>query len=258
MEYPNFWIFYAVTVTILWAFLLLVTLYRASSSRLRNRGMKEEYVQFLKKDLTKRSTGIAIAVPLLLLLAAGIVWLVTGDVHSPEQLLWIVLLFLVLVLPFPILDTIQLNRKYKELALETRSETVVDFSYKILHMIFNPLWELAAALLYVAFFVSFIEPFHVAFIHLLLLWLLYGAARSGRYLTQPMLKDGYVYFFIFLMINQALLLYHLLSVSIHRLTCEECYSPIVFTLGITIGALLAIKMVYYLMRYPRFTHALSA
>ena len=257
MEYPNFWIFYAFTVAVLWAFLLLVTLYRANRSRLRRRGMKEEYVQFLRNDLIKRSMGIGVAVPLLLLVAAGIVWLVTGDLHSPERLISIVLLFLVLVIPFPILDTIQLNKKYKELALETRSDTVVDFSYKILHMIFNPAWELVAALLYVAFFVSFIEPFHVAFIHLLLLWLLYGAARSGRYLTQPMLKDGYVYIFIFLMINQGLLLYHLLTVSIHRLTCEECYNPMVFTLGITLGVLLTVKMVYYLMRYPRFTHALS-
>jgi hypothetical protein len=257
MQYPNFWIFYVATVGILWLFLLVITAYRASSSRLRSRGMKEEYVQFLRKDITTRSLGIGIAIPILLLVAAGIVWLIAGDIHQPERLLSIVLLFLILVIPFPILDTMQLNKKYKELALETGSETVVDVSYKILHLVFNPTWELLAALLYVAFFVAFIEPFHVAFIHLLLLWFLYAAARSGKYLTQPMLKDGYVYVFVFLILNQGFLLYHLLNVSIHRLTCEHCSDPTVFVLGTVLGELLAIKIAYYLSRYPRFSQALS-
>jgi hypothetical protein len=257
MEYPSFWVFYVITVVILWTFLLITTVYRSNPSLLRGKGMKEQYVQFLRNDIIKRSLGIGIVVPILLLVSAGIVWLTTGDINEPGQLITISLLFIVLVIPFPILDTIQLNRKFKELAIETHADTVVDFSYKILHLVFNPFWEAIAALLYILFFVVFIELFHVAFIHLLLLWFLYSAARSGKYLTQPMLKDGYVYLFVFLVLNQGLLLYHLLSVSIHRITCVDCYDPTAFSLGTILGAALATKLAYYLSKYPTFTHALS-
>lgn len=256
---PNLdlWTYYAVTVAILWAFLLAVSLYRASPPRLRRLGMSEEYIRFLRRDITKRSLGIAIAVPLLLLASAATVWIVTGELRHPRSLAAVAMLFIVLVIPFPILDVIQLNTKYRELALSTGSDTVVDLGYRILHLVFSPTWEGAAAVLYLAYFVAFVGPFHVAFIHLLLLWCLYGAARSGKYLTRPMLKEGYGYVLVFLVLNQGLLLYHLLNVSTRTAACDACGGAAAGAAGLSLSALLAVKLGVYLSRYPRFSRALS-
>lgn len=257
MPYLDLWTYYAVTVALLWAFLLAVSTYRTSSSRLRRSGLSEEYIRFLQRDIRKRSIGIAIAVPLLLLASAAIVWTVTGELRQPRSIGAVATLFIVFVIPFPVLEVIQLNAKYRDLALSTGSDTVVDLGYRILHLVFSPTWEGVAGVLYLAYIVAFVGPFHVAFIHLLLLWCLYGAARSGKYLTRPMLKEGYVYVFVFLVLNQGLLLYHLLNVSTRAAACEACGGAAAGAAGFSLAALLAVKLGVYLSRYPRFSRALS-
>lgn len=257
MNSIDFQAFFLLTVAILWLFLLVTTLYRTNRSLLRKKGISDEYVDFLRKDTIKRSIGIAIVVPALLLVSGLLVYVITGDLESPGQIVYVALLFIVLVIPFPVMSTIKLNKEYRSLALETKSEIVVDFNYRVLHLVFNPTVEAIAALLYVAFFLAYVGPFHVAFLHILILWFLYSAARSSKYLTRPLLKDGYLYLVIFLALNQLILLFHLLNESIHLLTCEECYNRTAFFLGAVLSVLLAAKFVYYASKFPKFRTSLS-
>jgi len=257
MEYSELAILFGVIVAALWLMLLIVVLYRSNTSVLRRKGLSDEYIQFIKSDVLKRSLGIALVVPLLLLLSSFIVWLVAGTLESPELLPYVVLVFTVLVIPFPILDVIKTNRKFKDLARATNTEVVFDFNYRILHLVFNPTLEMVTGIIYVLYFFVFVEWFHVAFLHLALMWFLYFSARSGNYLTRPLLKDGYIYLYAILAINQLILIYHLMNVVAHIYSCADCYEPTGIALGLLLGLSLLGKLIYYSIRLPSVRHMLS-
>ena len=237
--------------------LLVVVLYRGNTSVLRRKGLNDEYIRFIKKDILKRSIGMAIVVPLLLLLSSFLVWTVAGTLESAKLLPYIVLVFIILVIPFPVLDVIKTTRNFKTLALRTNSDIVFDFNYRILHLLFNPALEAATGILYILYFFLFVGWFHVAFIHLLLMWLLHFSTRSGKYLTRPLLKDGYVYLFAILVVNQMILIFHLVNVAAHNAVCSDCYHPLAISLAFVLGFVLLGKLLFYAIHFPTARHMLS-
>jgi len=245
-------IFLAAFIT-LWAFLLSVTLYQTNTRRLLQKGYPEESIAYLKRSNIRRNTGIAVIVPLLGITSAFIVWAVTGNLENPSNMIAVFLLWLLLIVPFPILDYRKSAREQRELALRTHSNIVVDFNFTILHLVFRPSVEAVFAILYIAYFLFFISSFHVAFIHVALLWALYGAARYGKNLTAPALSDAYHFLFVFIMINQVILLFHIVR---EWKTWYDCCTPGVWDLRLLIGAALGIALIvklgYYLVRFPQF------
>jgi len=228
-----------------------------NKTRLKKRGYKNEYIEFIRKDTKKRNISIAVFMPLLGLLAAFIVWFITGEVEGIQNLIYIALLWILLVIPFPLIDAIKTQKEYKDLALRTKSEVVFDFNHRILHLVFKPVIELTAAVLVVAYFILFIEPFHVVFVHLLILWALYAAGRYSKFLSAPQLRDGYIYLYIFIMINQALIIFHIFSEIVTRSRCEECMSETGLLAGIIVGSLLFLKFMYYIFLFPKFNLTLK-
>lgn len=252
MESHIFIELYVLILIVLWIFLTFVTLFTINRKRLEKRGYKSEYIDFIRRDTKKRNIGIALIMPVLGGIAALIVWAITGEVNGFQNLIYIVLLWMLFIIPFPILDMRKSQKEYKELAIRTHSEVVVDFNYKVLHIIFNPLAEAIASVLVIAYFIIFIEPFHVVFIHIFILWALYATARYSKYLTEPQLKDGYLYLYIFIMINQALIVFHTFREVIGRSDCQVCLSDLGMVSGITLASLLLLKLVYYIFSFPRF------
>lgn len=249
--------FYILVVILLWSFLLIATLYIVNTQRLKKRGYKEEYINFIKKDTKKRNIGIAVVMPILGGLSAFIIWIFTREINSFQNLIYIALLWIILIIPFPILDLRQTQKNYKNLAIETNSEVLFDFNHRILHLIFRPYIEILAAILVISYFILFIMPFHIVFIHIFLLWALYSVGRYSKYLTAPQLKDGYIYLYVFIMINQALIIFHIFNEVISRSGCEECLSALGYSLGIIIGGLLLIKFIYYIFSFPKFNLRLN-
>lgn len=253
METTNLMSIFLVSFTTLWVFLLILTLYQTNARRLIRKGYPEESVAYLKKSNIRRNAGIAIVVPLLGLTSAFIVWAVTGDLENPSHMAAVLVLWLILIVPFPILDYRKSAREYRELALKTHSSIVVDFNFNILHLVFRPSLEALFAILYVAYFLLFIHYFHVAFIHVALLWALYGSARYGKNLTAPALRDAYHFLLVFIMINQVILLFHIVR---EWKMWYDCCAPGLWDLRLIAGAALGIgltvKLVYYLVRFPEF------
>lgn len=244
--------FYLAVVIVLWIFLLIATLFTINRVRLEKKGYKPEYIKFIRQDTKKRNISIAVFMPVLGGLSALIVWLFTGEINSMQSLIYISLLWIILVIPFPILDMRKTQKEYKELAIKTNSEILFDFKFKLLHLMFNPYLEIAASILIIAYFIFFIEPFHVVFIHIFILWALYSVGRYSKYMTAPQLKDGYIYLFIFIMINQALIIFHTFREVLSRSNCEECLSNFGFYLGILLGILIFVKFIYYIFSFPKF------
>lgn len=232
-----------------WMFLILFYLLYTNESRLKQNGHTESYISFLKKDYKKRCTGIALAFPILLLTAYSIFWLISGHPTEDHQLIYIFLIFLALVIPFPVLDIKKSKKEYKKLALETGSEIIIDLKYKVLHRLFNPFIEVIFTLLFVGYFIT-VKPDMpgLVFVHLLLPWMLYFLARNSKYMTRPLMKEGYFLLFIFIMINFLVVLYYIYRYSIH---CSTCLINEIHAFSLMIFILLVIKIVYFSITFFR-------
>jgi hypothetical protein len=249
MENLNIWVLFITSTGVLWVFLAAIYLYQTNASILEKKGYKSEYIDFIKKDTTKRLLGMAVVVPLLLLAAALLIRWIMGEPFTPKHLIYTACLFLLFVLPFPILDMRSTRKKYKELAINTKTDVVVDLNFRTQHRIFKPSLEVVTGILYAAYFALFISLMHLGVLHLVLLWCLYFAARSGKHLTRPGMKDTYLLIFLFLMLNHLLMGFHL----VRRLMCKTCpFTLYGYILGIFLALLLLIKVVYYLVNFPGF------
>jgi hypothetical protein len=191
---------------------------------------------------------MAVGIPLLLLASALLIRWISGGPFTSKHLIYTMCLFLFLVLPFPIMDMRSTRKKYKELAVKTKTDVVVDLKFRTLHRIFKPSLEVVTGILYAAYFAFFISPLHLGVLHLILLWCLYLAARSGKHLTRPGMKDAYLLIFLFLMLNHLLMGFHL----VRRLIGKGPFNLYMYILGIILAVLLLLKVVYYLVNFPGF------
>jgi len=249
-----FWI----SCIILWVFLLAVTLYQTNRGILERKGYSEAYVAYLRRSGLRRNTGIAIVVPLLGIVAGVLVYAVAGDIDMPEHAGYVLLLWLLLIIPFPIIDHRRSAKETKEIVLKTGATVVVDLNYRVLHLVFQPRLEALLAILYIVYFVFFFGPFHIALIHVALLWVIYATARFGRHVTPPAMRDAYLFLFTFIMVNQALLLFHLVREMLHwNACCAEEGADLRLILGTILAAALVLKALVSLLRLPEFNARLK-
>jgi len=194
----TFWI----TVTVLWVFLLILYFMQTNRKSLHRKGHQEKYISYLRRSHTIRILIIAVFLPLLMLLSAWIVKLLTGPLMEEVQMAYMVVVLILLVSPLKYLDE-RINQKHiRKLALETKEKIAVDLNYKILHQIYHPLWETflgPAAIFYGIFFLR-IEQW-IIYLFLLFPWFMYFNLRSNRYQTRPYLNDNYKYTFSFNIFN---------------------------------------------------------
>jgi len=245
---------FLVNVALLWLFLGLVSALMFSRTRLLKKGHDEEYVAYLKKENRNRCLGIAIVIPLAGLLSAGVVFTVVGSISTYDHFLYVCLLTLVSILPFPVLDFIQSQKKQKSMIFKTKGKVVVDLNHRTWHLVFHPLWEACAAALVVGYLVWMQRYFDLAMLHTALLWLLYLVGRGGKYMTGPSLSDLYNYSFIFMAVNHLLVIFHLV-----RFVTRCCPEPgqSGHIPGIVLVSLLSSKLIFYFLRLPRFRRELA-
>ena len=225
-----------------WIFSLLFYIFFTDDKRLLRNGYSPEYIAFLKKDYKIRLLGIAIGVPILSLTAYSIFWLLFGYPDAYHHLLYIFLIFFILVIPFPIMDMKKSKQAYKKLAIETNTEIIIDIKFKVLNKFFNPIVELVFFIFFLSYY--FISQHVVpifAFIHMLIPWLVYMAARNTKYQTKPSIKDSYALIFSAITINFLLVLFYIYKYGIQ---CSECSGSVNQVGGIVIFLLLFVKIVF--------------
>ena len=138
--FPTVSVFWVSSV-ILWVFLLVTTLYQGNRGILRRKGYSEPYVEYIRRSCLRRNIGIALVVPLLGIVAGFLVSVVAGDIETPQHAGYVFLLWLLLIIPFPLLDHRRSARESKEIAQATGATVVVDFNYRVLHLVFRPAIE---------------------------------------------------------------------------------------------------------------------
>jgi hypothetical protein len=251
------------TVALLWVALLILYFLLTSRRSLQEKGHSEAYISYLRRSHTIRIISIAIVLPLLMLLSAWIISLLTGALNREAQLGYIVLLLILLVSPFKYLDERFNQRRIRELALENREKVAVDLNFQVLHQIYNPFWELILgplAFLYGFFFLR-IEQW-IIYLFLLFPWFMYLTLRGTRYQTRPYLKDNYKYTFSFNIFN--FLFFLLYFVMYFILKAREVIalssgwlSYLLLFAGLVIILALTIRTMVYLASYRAFNRAIS-
>ncbi len=254
MSSSALWTIYLSGIAVLWLFLGITTILLFRTSRLRRKGHDERYIAFLQRENRVRCLGIAIVMPLFALLSALAVTAVYGGITTYEHFLYVCLLTLIIILPFPILDTIQSRKKQKAMVIDLKQTVVIDWNSRTWHLVFNPWWEIVLALAVAGYCAWLGVYFHLAMLHIGILWLLYLAARGGRYLTAPSLNDLYQYNLVFMVINQGLIILHLI-----RLVNRCCPEPgrAEHIAGILLISIWALKLLYYLFKVPEFRKELA-
>ena len=250
-----FWI----SCLIVWVFLFGTTLYQTNRRLLERKGYSEPYREYLRRTCLRRNIGIAIVVPALGIVSGLVVYLVAGDIETSQHAAYVLLLWLLLIIPFPVLDHKKSAQEAKEIVQETGATIVVDFNYRVLHLVFQPRLEAMLSFFYVLYFVLFFGPFHVAFIHVALssglsMALLDLASTSPH----PAMRDAYLFLFVFMMINQGLLLFHLVREMLFWYSCcAETGADMRIVGGSLLGGAMVVKFLIYLFRIPRFSTRLS-
>lgn len=245
-------LFWISTLT-LWVFLGIIAIILTNKKLFLKRGYPEAYADFLQKDNLIRLISIAIAFPIIELIAAFMVKWLIGANSFDQQITWITLITLAILVPIIISDHIITKQKLQKLAKSTKPEIVIDFKFKTIKLVFNPTWEIVTGILFLVYGLLVLKPFWIAYIHLIIPWFLYLTARRQSYATKPMARDSYHWIFVFMMLNYALILYYQTRCFI------ECYTelqPLKIWIGYIITALLVLKFLVYALNYPRFKEQL--
>lgn len=254
MNTATLWYIFLGNTVLIWVFLGLATAVMFSRSRLRKKGHDSDTIEFLIRDNRKRCLGIAVVVPLTELLAAVLVSLIFGGILTYDHLIYVFLVTVLFIIPFPILDYVQSRKDFRTLVVEGGRKVAIDMGYRTWHLVFRPGWEAISTTLVIAFFVRQGEYFNLAMVHLGILWLLYLAGRGGRFLTGPSLSDLYQGNFLFMVVNHMLILFHLIRFVIR--CCAETNQPDPI-IGFALIGLLSMKLLYYFIRVPQFRRELA-
>ena len=229
--------------------LVILYIYSTNTTILKKKGFTDEFIKFKKKDHATRLIGMLFGIPVLELVAAFITYLIFGELDSSKHLMYIFVIFLILIIPFPIIDSIQTAKKQKELMIKTQSPVAADFKFKIFHSIFNPFLEIVSTLFILVFYITYYQYINpLIILHLALIWFLYAIIRYAKNMNKPSIREAYHYTFIFLVINHLVVIFHIISPIITNKEC--CYNSVMIKVGPVLAILLLMKLAYYFWNLP--------
>lgn len=220
------------------------------ASILRKKGYSDEYIKLTKK-ITAQTVPRIFAVLILSQILFGIVvYFIAGEINKDLYQQYVIIGSFLITLPFAIYYNRIKSIEYKKLAIETRSEIIVDFNYRTLNLIFNKYIEIPVLLMVLTFAVIHLD-IHFAgliLIYVLLPWFFAGILRDSKNLNIAVFKNTYLVIAKLNIIYQGLLIF-LLAVGTYRNIDEfEWYNYLFFGL---ICAVLAVKVVFYVLKYPK-------
>lgn len=256
METINFLRFYISSNVVLIISLLLIYFYYTNTSLLKKRGFNQEFIKFKKKDYSKRILGLIIAIPVIELISGLITYLIFDELSDMIHLMVAFILFVVLIIPFAIIDNRFTAKQQNELMQRTRSLVAVDLNHRIFHLVFNPFLEIAAVVLVLTFFIGFIEFISpLILVHIALIWFIYLMIRRMRNMNKPLIRESYYFTFLILAINHLLVIFHIVYPIFN--TPECCKNEMMIITGLNLSILLMLKIGYYLFKLPQLKRELK-
>jgi len=236
--------FFSVSIT-LWMIMILFYFRFLSKKRLIKNGYTYEFIYFMRKDYRTRMTAIGIAIPILLLIAIGIFWVVAGRPEKYMHLVYIYGIFLALIFPISILDYYKTKESYHTLVYQgsTKMENDIDA-----HKFFNPILELFLAIPFILYTILLVNLPYMVYFHLVIPWILYFLSAKSRIFTQFIFRDGYLYSFIFMELNYLLVIFYIAK---YGFWCVNCYSHENKLISLLLIAIMFSRMVYYIMNFRR-------
>lgn len=183
-------------IGITFVFLLSFYLFH-NRKKLQSEGFNEEYIRFIRKI---ESGAAAITWTSLMIIQAVTYFIVAGFVEKITFKLFIKAIFLLaitLTIIIRFLIDKYIYKEQKKLAISTGSEIVVDFNYKILHMIFKPILELISTVFVAAFtFLSLRDipnndDNYIIYFYLIFIWYFYISMKSAKNMIMPQFESTY-------------------------------------------------------------------
>lgn len=165
--------------------------------KLKSEGFSEEYILFIRKIETKAAVIVWTS---LMVIQAATYFIVAGFVEKITFKIFIKAIFLLaitLTIIVRFLIDKYIYKEQKKLAISTGSEIVVDFNYKILHMIFKPMLELISTVFVAAFtFLSLrdipnIDDNYIIYFYLVFIWYFYISMKSAKNMIMPQFESTY-------------------------------------------------------------------
>ncbi len=243
--------FSSVSVTT-WIILIVFYIQFLSKNRLLKNGYTYEFITFMQKDYRTRMTAIGIAIPILLLIALGIFWVFAGRPEKYIHLTYIYGIFLSLIFPISILDYFKTKDAYHNLV--NRGSLINDHVMKT-NKFFNPTLELFIAIPFIMYTLVLIHLPYIVYFHLVIPWILYFASMKSKIFTQFMLRDGYLYSFIFMELNYLLVIFYIAK---YGLLCQNCLSQENKLISLLLMAIMFSRMIYYIMNFRKDYQSISS
>jgi len=231
---------------------ILFLLYRLFSkdSVLKKMGYEGKYTIIKKKAQAKLMLRLGTVLPIITLAYVFLLrWIpreMKGIVFTALYILWL--------FPLLIIGQKESNKINKEMVMETHSEVVIDLNFKILHLMFKPWLEIAAALLCAIYNTLYLGHSVSVYMALSVLWFAYFLVRLSKNRNLSSFHSFYRRVFLVFILYQILLLGHFIHATIGALKSPREIG-FIFALLLCIGLL--VKLGYYLSNYPRFKRAIS-
>jgi hypothetical protein len=165
--------------------------------KLKSQGFNDEYIKFIRQ-MEGRAALTAWFSLLILQVAAFLI--VSHFIEKITFKLYIKAIFLLAITLAVIIRFYfdkYIYKRQKELAIRTGSEIVVDFNYKILHMIFKPLLEVIATIIVLAFTLTSLQNIphgddnFIIYFYLVFIWYFYISLKSAKNMIMPQFKSIY-------------------------------------------------------------------
>ena len=235
-----------------WIIMIVFYLRFLNKKRLIKNGYTYEFISFMQKDYRTRMTAIGIAIPILLLIAIGIFWVIAGRPEKYIHLIYIYGIFLSLIFPISILDYYKTKNAYHTLVY--KGSTKMDAEMNT-NKFFNPILELFIAVPFILYTIILTQLPYMVYFHLVIPWILYLVSMKSKIFTQFMLRDGYLYSFIFMEMNYLLVIFYIAK---YGLLCRDCMANDSKLISLLLMAIMFSRMIYYIMNFRKDYQSVSS
>lgn len=195
MESELIWKYFIVILFILYLILGFCYMYFVYRSSVKKKGFHPKKFTSMRKEVHARFLLVGIGVPIIVIITGLLIRIIYGEfnLENGNQAVYFFSIFLILTIPFSVYDQIQNQKKHKRFAFESKGEIIVDFNHSLQKKIINPIFELVVSIIYLGFFLYLDNTYHIAFSHIIILWLLFFVIRSTKFQVKPLMKERLVH-----------------------------------------------------------------
>ncbi|MFC1561868.1 hypothetical protein ACFL4Q_02605 [candidate division KSB1 bacterium] len=216
--------------------------------RLRRKGLSEEYIALMRKDEKKAAIK-----PLVVLYGLQAIFIalfaISGTAISQEiYMKYVFPPSFILSLPYSMYLTKKYNVKFKDLAIKTESEIIIDFKYKALGWILNRKLELISLALIIYFNIMYLNNDTILYLSAALPWLIYYMMRNMKYQVLEMINYRYRILARSMILLQLIKSHRYIRVIFDQI---ESFTSVQYLLFILLAAVLAATVIYGLVNYPK-------